>query len=64
MRRVPDQQDLRSNRIELTQAGVESADFAEKVIDQITERSFKDFSAAEFEQLICLLSVQIGRAHV
>lgn len=41
VRRVPDQQDLRSNRIELTQAGVESADFAEKVIDQITERSFK-----------------------
>ena len=56
VRRVPDQQDLRSNRIELTQAGVESADFAEKVIDQITERSFKDFSAAEFELLICLLS--------
>lgn len=56
VRRVPDQQDLRSNRTDLTPAGIESADYAEDVIDQIIERSVEDFSAAEFDQLISLLS--------
>lgn len=50
--RVPDPDDLRSNRIELTEAGKASADYAEQGLREVSGQSYCGFSEEEFSLLM------------
>ena len=52
--RVPDPDDLRSNRIELTEAGKASADYAEQGLREVSGQSYCGFSEEEFSLLMDL----------
>ncbi len=52
VRRVPDPDDLRSNRIELTDLGLQAAEQAHNMLFKMTEQLFADFTQEEFSQFI------------
>lgn len=52
LKRAADPNDLRSNRIELTEKGVASADLAERAVQQVTNEAYAGFSREEFDQFI------------
>lgn len=54
VRRVTDPDDLRSNRIELTELGLRAADQSHAILYQITEHLFSGFTQEQFTQFIFL----------
>ena len=52
IRRVPDPDDLRYKRIELTSHGIQAAEAAENALHGLYECQFSDFSEEEFLQVL------------
>lgn len=50
VRRIPDPKDMRSNRIELTEKGLQSSKKAHDVLFNVTSHLFTDFSPEEVKQ--------------
>ncbi|MEM1483691.1 MarR family transcriptional regulator [Oscillospiraceae bacterium PP1C4] len=52
IKRISNPNDLRSNRIELTEAGINAADSAEKIIHTVIAQKFDGFTEEEYAQLM------------